>query len=202
MELLIKYSDKQPCYCFATCVLCSFNQVPFEAVTRSYLTALTLCDAFGSDWKLGFVKRSQIGAARESLAGVTNNHSHKQQQQLWIIVSQRHRRSTPFSTAKHEHKTAEIHFKLILQSYFNWIYDGKYAIAIYLPWKPSAGDISLGSAVEATLANLCVDVPSERNKEILVRASRALWFFISGFMISPQRLHQPAAFNFDSTTVY
>lgn len=57
-------------------------------------------------------------------------------------------------------------------------------MAIYLPWKPSAGDISLESAVEATLANLCVDVPSERNKEILARASCALWFFISRFMFS------------------
>lgn len=40
-------------------------------------------------------------------------------------------------------------------------------MAIYLPWKPSAGDISFESAVEAMFANLCVDVPSERNKEIL-----------------------------------
>lgn len=129
------------------CLVQLRNQVPFEVITCSNLfcLALTLKGALGTIksfvWKYGSnLEQQWKRKTRGSLAGVTNNHSHKQQQQLWIIVvSQRHRRSTPFSTAKHEHKTTEIHFKLILQSYFNWIYDGKYAMAIYLPWKPSSG---------------------------------------------------------------
>lgn len=67
---------------------------------------------------------------------------------------------------------------------------------------PSAGDISLESAVEAMFANLCVDVPSERNKEILARASPCTLVLHLGIYVCSQRLHQPPAFNFDSTTVY
>lgn len=68
-------------------------------------------------------------------------------------------------------------------------------MAIYLPWQPSAGDISLRSAVEAMFTNLCVDAPSKRNKEIPVHfgsSSRDLCFLTT---VAP-------AFNFDSTTVY